>query len=75
MLEGRIGQNKKNQNYYSQSNINFMEAINWINNQEEVHEFAQLTDKFVFDRKRKYQIRLQTLHKILFKNLNLDLIQ
>ena len=52
-----------------------MEAINWINNQEEVHEFAQLTDKFVFDRKRKYQIRLQTLHKILFKNLNLDLIQ
>ena len=41
--------------FYSQLHPNFKEAVNWINNQEEVDEFSKIMDKFVSDIKEKYQ--------------------
>lgn len=43
--------------FYSQVKPNFMEAVNWITNQDEVTELKHLLDKFVSDIKSTYQQR------------------
>ena len=48
-----LGETKKT--FYSQIQPNFVEAVNWVTNQEDADELRCLLDKFVSDVKAKYQ--------------------
>ena len=41
--------------YYSQLQPNFVEAVNWVTNQQDVDELKDMFDKFISDVKSRYQ--------------------
>ena len=53
-IQQSIKNDAKTKSFFAQLKPNFTEAVNWINNQEEVEEFAKLMDNFVSSIKQKY---------------------
>lgn len=53
---------------------NFSEAVNWINTQDEVEEFAKLMDNFISSIKQKYnQVHVEgTSHTYVSSNLPIE---
>ena len=54
---------QKRKSFYAQLKLNFTEAVNWINTQNEVEEFAKIMDNFVSSIKEKYkQVHANSKH-------------
>ena len=50
-----VNSNGTKKSYYSQLQPNFVEAVNWVTNQQDADELKCLLDKFISDVKSKYQ--------------------
>ena len=50
-----INSNVSMKSYYSQLQPNFVEAVNWVTNQQDADQLKQLFDKFISDVKSKYK--------------------
>ena len=59
--------------FYSQLHPNFKEAVNWINNQQEVDEFSKMLDKFISDIKVKYQSANDATQNQIYISSNLPI--
>ena len=69
-----IKNDAETKSFYAQLKPNFMEAVNWINTQAEVEEFAKLMDNFVSLIKVKYnQVNTNsTSHTYVPSNLPIE---